>query len=115
MQLRLSTLTFRPFAALLILVALLMGSAIDAAACEPEFVAHAQVEVAVDGADEQGSDSDDQDHAVCAHGHCHHGTQILGGSGAAADAPAPASITFGSHPDGLAGTSIPLPKQPPRA
>lgn len=114
MQLRFSALNLRPFAALLILVALLMGSAIDAAACEPEFVAHSQAEVSADGSGEQDPAGKDKKHGVCAHGHCHHASQAVGHTAEAGAAIATPLILFGSPPAGLTGTLSSPPKQPPR-
>ena len=115
MQLRFSALNFRPLAALLILAALLLGSSVDAAACGSEFTAHAQVEAAADGSSQQGSGSKDKKHAVCAHGHCHHGSQIIGGTDASDGATTTPSIHFVAPQGGLTPTASSLPKPPPRA
>lgn len=70
--------SFRAFAALLLLVAVILGGAIDAAACEPELQASSFVDV---HAAEQDQDTQDQgtadDDGACVHGHCHHGAQSL--------------------------------------
>ena len=115
MQLRLSALTLRPLAALLILVALLMGSAIDAAACEPEFAQHAQIETSADADGEQNTDGTVEQHGVCAHGHCHHASSMIDHNSDGAAAIATPLDLFRSPQARLAGTAISLPKQPPRA
>lgn len=115
MQLRFSALNLRPLAALLILVALLMGSAVDAAACEPEFVAHAQVELTADGSGDQEPAGKDKKHGVCAHGHCHHVFQAVDPTADTGPVIATRLILFGSNQPNLRGTLSSLPKPPPQA
>lgn len=116
MQLRFSALNLRPLAALLILVALLIGGSIDAVACEPELTASAQVEAASDGPSNPKSDDKDEKYAACAHGHCHYcSNALVARTGDFADAFAAPAIHFGSREAGLTSTASSLPKPPPRA
>lgn len=67
-----------------------LTAAVDAAACAPEAaVAGASGSVADDPSD-NGLRGGPDDHAICAHGHCHHGGLIaFDGSDAPADVVAP--------------------------
>ena len=67
----------RPVAALLILLAMMFGGAIDAAACEPEF-SETTASAVYQADDEQDKTSKPiEQHGACVHGHCHHGSQSI--------------------------------------
>ncbi|HLV08328.1 MAG TPA: hypothetical protein VKY80_11700 [Croceibacterium sp.] len=69
----------RSVAVLLLLLAMVLGGAIEAAACEPEIAiasASASFDLNAD-ADENQPDGQPDQHGFCAHGHCHHGSQAI--------------------------------------
>jgi len=114
MVLRLHLGSVRRFAALLLLIGVMLGGAVDAIACEPtgEMTAVAAASVDTHG-HEQGPDNDR--HGACIHGHCHHGAQQVPQIAAAEDLPLVVDepVPSGEHrltsiiPDSL--------KRPPRA
>lgn len=101
-----SSSIFAPLAGLVLALAILLGGAVDAAACESEVnaasvctVDHEQV--AHDDADHGDRDGERDQHGTCAHGHCHHGSQhvrALTGSNSV-------RISVGAHPP-FAGAAI---------
>ena len=54
-----------------------LTSAVDAATCTTEPVVEASIEFAVDGSVDTGSGEAPDDHAICSHGHCHHGGAMV--------------------------------------
>ena len=82
----------RPFAMLLALAMLVFATMADAATCGSEAFADGNGSVAASSYDvnvEQSGDQGDPDapveqHGVCAHGHCHHGSNIEDGPAEAA-------------------------------
>ena len=84
MFLRLPLGSARRFAALLLLLGVMLGGAVDAIACEPSNEITAVAAEAV----EQGNHEqvpDDERHGDCVHGHCHHGAQQVTGAAFHAD------------------------------
>lgn len=106
----------RSFAVLLLLLATVLGGAVEAAACEPEAAvaaASAQLEMHADG-DRPHSDGAEQ-HGMCVHGHCHHGSQALAEPSRVATfelAMAAPVSAFENVLEPLVGDT---PKRPPRA
>lgn len=105
----------RPLLALLLLLSVMIGGAVEAAACEPEWGHSTDVSSHVDGGDRQNSDQKRETHGTCVHGHCHHWPQFM------RDEPAPSTIAASSAPhQGLAEARLTAiegdtPKRPPRA
>lgn len=74
----------RPLAILLALVILVFATVADAATCgtEPAFSSDAEIMTFVHQAEAQGGDDPGntdapvEQHGVCAHGHCHHGSNV---------------------------------------
>ena len=114
MFLRLPLGSARRFAALLLLLGVMLGGAVDAIACEP-----ASEITAINAADAeplgQKQLPDDERHGDCIHGHCHHGGQLV----AALDNSSELLIASAEHqPVGesrLASITLDSPKRPPRA
>jgi len=108
--------SFRGFAALLLLVGVMLGGAIDAAACEPELQASSFVDV---HASEQDQDTQDQgtadDDGACVHGHCHHGTSSLAKMQDIAAVGFTAAVPIATTQSGLVPVIGNTPKRPPRA
>jgi hypothetical protein len=79
MVLRLPLGSVRRFAALLLLLGVLLGGAVDAIACEPATEAAAAVTKVTVGERQSGDDQlPRSDHGgVCTHGHCHHGVSAF--------------------------------------
>ena len=48
-------------------------SAVDAATCSPEAMTSPASSAIVDGPVDQGDSGAPDNHAICSHGHCHHG------------------------------------------
>lgn len=106
---------FRPLAALLLLLSVLLGGAIDAAACTPEQPMLEQVDLSTsDGSQPDSGDRTDK-HAVCAHGHCHHGAQMIGSVSEAEHMPAATVPHFGRPLAGVGQRLAGPIKEPPRA
>ena len=85
---------------------------VDAAACAVELEpAHAAASVADDGGD---LPSDPDDHAICSHGHCHHGGAIVivGSELSPAVTNGDARVLLPSEP--LASRTPAGPERPPR-
>lgn len=85
---------------------------VDAAACAVELEpAHAAASVANDGGD---LPSDPDDHAICSHGHCHHGGAVVVGNGDVSPATASGEprVLLPSEP--LASRTPAGPERPPR-
>ena len=101
---------------------LLVGGAIDLAACEPEPDHHTASLIAQDdhqtetaSSPDAGHSSEGEQHAVCAHGHCHHAANIILHDTAQ---PVPVSSAHAVHATsthGLAPPPLTAPFQPPRA
>jgi len=117
MLVRLPLVRFRPLAALLFLLALLLGGTLDAAACEPEFgFAEAAASAAVDGEhDGNGSDREPAPQDVCVHGHCHHCGQVVLSDEDAPAVPFAAVSPAHSPVPWLDPVTSDTPKRPPRA
>lgn len=67
----------RRFAVMFLLVGVFLTGSVDAVACESagEDVA---MSIAADQHDDSGKQSTGgEQHGLCAHGHCHHGTQLV--------------------------------------
>ena len=80
----------RRFAALLLMLGVLLGGAVDAIACEPATEAATSV-TSVALSESQGGDHQQpkSDHdGVCIHGHCHHGASAVQAVAVPADVPA---------------------------
>jgi len=73
MFLRLPLRSARRFAAVFLLLGVMLGGAVDAIACEPTTEMTVAAASSDPGGHEQVPDSDR--HGACVHGHCHHGTQ----------------------------------------
>ena len=112
---RRSATAFRPLAALFLLLTVLLGATIEAAACEPEAVAFEQVDISSHGGDDQNPSGKTEQHGVCSHGHCHHSPQLTNSSNDAAQVLAATSTHFVLTKVGLRQASPNLVKEPPRA
>ena len=112
---RRSAPAFRPLAALFLLLAVLLGGTVEAAACEPAAVAFEQVDISSHDGDEQNSRDKADQHGVCAHGHCHHSPQLIDSSNDAAQVLAATAAHFGLTKRGLREARPKLIKEPPRA
>ena len=101
---------------LALLLAILLGGAIEASACEPEFVPMAVVDAAaMQPSDHQDDGSQRETHAACSHGHCHHGNQLLrSGSADAASMVLSAGPHFIRVPVGMRQSAPDVVKEPPR-
>lgn len=90
MVLRLPLGSVRRFAALLLMLGVLLGGAVDAIACEPETEAATSVTSVVVGEGQGGDHQQPKgDHdGVCIHGHCHHGVSAVQSVAALTDLPA---------------------------
>lgn len=85
---------------------------VDAAACAVELEpAHAAASVADDGGD---LPSDPDDHAICSHGHCHHGGAVAVGHGDVSPAAASGEPRVLLPSDPLASRTPAGPERPPR-
>lgn len=74
MFLRLRLGSARRFAALFLLLGVMLGGAVDAIACEPTTEMTAVAEAAAHPGDHEQL-PDNERHGACVHGHCHHGAQ----------------------------------------
>ncbi|HEY6815614.1 MAG TPA: hypothetical protein VI168_08760 [Croceibacterium sp.] len=114
MVLRLRLGSARRFAALLLLLGVMLGGAVDAIACEPTAeIAAVEAASADPGSHEQLPDDDR--HGACVHGHCHHGAQQVPQIAAAEDLPIVADQPVPSREHRLASITPDLLKRPPRA
>lgn len=111
-----STSPFRTFAALLLLFAVVLGGASDAVACDDVGTSIEQAIQSVDTSPAPEESSDDaQQHALCAHGHCHNVAQLDRGAASEAEQLAPDALHFALHIAALSGAESALDKEPPRA
>lgn len=110
-----SATAFRPLAALFLLLAVLLGGTIEAAACEPEAVAFEQIDISSHDGDDQNPGGKTEQHGLCSHGHCHHSPQLIDSPNNAAPVLAATSTHFGLIKLGLRQASPNLVKEPPRA
>jgi len=86
MKLALRPVALRPLAILLALVMLVLATVADAATCGAEAgfsdgseIATTSLQVDAPGESDQGDpDTPVEQHSVCAHGHCHHGSNVEG-------------------------------------
>lgn len=90
----------------------------EAVACEPAISAATNSEMASDldetpENDAQGSQS--EQHALCAHGHCHHGPQTLTDIAPASQFQAVSEVGSSHRDDRLAPRIADTLKRPPRA
>ena len=105
----------RHLLAVLLLFGVFFVGAVDAVACEPLFEEASHVASAAHETGGKDSVPETEKHGLCAHGHCHHGGQIIQAD--AAVVPVPAALSdyrpefagplHSSPQDGL--------KRPPRA
>ena len=109
------TSAFRPLAALFLLLAVLIGGTIEAAACEFEPAAFEQLDISSNDGDDPSPGDSTAKHGVCAHGHCHHGAQSIDSNSDTASIPAAASVHFRRAMPGLSEARLKLVKEPPRA
>ena len=104
-------------AALVLLLGIVLGGAVDAVACEPIIETAAVTAVAADAADPGSGDQapGQERHADCIHGHCHHGAQQLPSLALQVVPPAVSveHLSFGES--SLASLSPSSLKRPPRA
>lgn len=111
-----STSPFRTLAALLLLFAVIFGGASDAVACDDVRTSVEQAIQSVDTSPAPEKSSDDaQQHALCAHGHCHNIAPLDRGEAFVAEQLAADSQHFVLPMVALSGTEITLDKEPPRA
>ena len=108
---------FRMLAALLLLFAVVFGGASDAVACDD---VGASLERAVESieaspAPEKKNSEEAQQHALCAHGHCHNVAQLDRGVALEAEQLLPDPLHFALPMVALSGAEITLDKEPPRA
>ena len=113
-----SSQSLRPLAALLLVLVVMFGGALDAAACASPTSSFGQVAVSDDAspADERTDDQTGTD-AVCFHGnchHCHHGAQPDRLSADVAVETPPAAH-FGVAVSPLSSAELLSFKEPPRA
>lgn len=78
MTLRMPLLALKPFFAMLIFFGLVFSVSVDAAVCGPEIGELTSVEAASSETGQDLPDSPNEQHGICAHGHCHHGVQFAG-------------------------------------
>lgn len=110
-----STLPFRTLAALLLLFAVIFGAS-DAVACDNVRTSVEQAIQSVDTSPAPEKSSDDaQQHALCAHGHCHNTAPLDRGEAFVAEQLATDILHFALPMVALSGTEITLDKEPPRA
>lgn len=116
------------FGVMLFAALLLIGGAMDAAACIPETdhhaahsdgatnagIAGAYAHAAASDAPSDNDKSGDQ-HAVCAHGHCHHSAASLLGALSQPELPALPQIALAASVPALISAPLAPPTQPPRA
>ena len=104
----------RRFAALVLLLGVMLGGAVDAIACEPTTEMTAVAAHAADtDSGEQVPDTDR--HGACVHGHCHHGAQQVPQVATAEELPLVAAPPVPSGERRLTSISPSSLKRPPRA
>jgi len=96
-------------------VGVMLGGAIDAAACGPEMHPTNIAEVHAVDPDQDSSDRQGSDDDACVHGHCHHGTQTLVRAHDVATVMFVALVPPSSEQAGLLPFEAVTPKRPPRA
>ena len=91
-----------------------LTTAVDAAACATEPAVEASVEAALDAPVDTDSGEAPGDHAICSHGHCHHGGAVVVGQGDLSPATASGEprVLLPSEP--LASRTPAGPERPPR-
>ena len=110
---RRSPSAFRPLAALFLMLCVLLGGSIEAAACEPA-AAFEQIDIVSSDGDEPSPGEETVQHGVCAHGHCHHSAQFIESQSDTALMAAAMATHFGLTSTGLGQTKSKLIKEPPR-
>lgn len=115
MAFRLRLGSARRFAALFLLLGVMLGGAVDAVACEPR--TEIAVVVAADSADTGNHQPlpDNDRHGACIHGHCHHGAQQVPQIAVAEDLPVVADLPEPSGEHRLISITPSSLKRPPRA
>jgi len=105
-------------AALLLLLGIVLGGAVDAAACEPDKEFAAVTAIVADTPADSGTRDEapaKERHGECVHGHCHHGAQQVPSQVAQVDSP---TVSV-EHPVSGESVLVSLPpgslKRPPRA
>jgi hypothetical protein len=99
---------------LLVLIAIAFGGAVEAVACSPEVDASVSIAFFQDQAPAEDENQSGDQHAVCAHGHCHHGQQALTIPTNAAQTLAGSMLVLLSRDDVRTDTEPNLLKRPPR-
>ncbi|APG63119.1 hypothetical protein LPB140_10355 [Sphingorhabdus lutea] len=110
------TLTATRFVAALMLVVFLFATAVEASACaiDLETETSQTVSISLDNQDSDHSDEKGEQHAVCAHGHCHHVGKIVSPLLASARNPVMISMLGFSHDNIQTSDFISRLKRPPR-
>lgn len=109
-------LDLRRFGALLFALALLLGGAIDLAACEPERdFPVAQIALSSDSGDTHDDGASGEQHGVCAHGHCHHAGSFIPNVAVSGLLAAPRPAISPAAIAALSSAPTGPPTQPPRA
>jgi hypothetical protein len=102
------------FLGLLALLAIALGGVADAVACSPELTSSTSIAFV----DDQGPTDDDNrptdQHAVCAHGHCHDAQHAIATPTRAEPMIVNSMAQTRPHEDGLTGNIPSLLKRPPR-
>ncbi len=114
MSLRLRLGSARRFAALFLLVGIMLGGAVDAIACEPTTEMSAVAEASAHP-DSHEQLPDNEKHGACVHGHCHHGAQQVPQIATAEDLPTLTVEPVASGVRDLTSITPDSPKRPPRA
>lgn len=97
------------------LIAIAFGGAVEAIACSPEVDASVSIAFVDKQAPTEDENRSTDQHAVCAHGHCHHGQQATATPMNAAQTMAGSMGALLSNDDYLTDTEPNLLKRPPRA
>ena len=114
MFLRLPLGSARRFAALLLLMGIMLGGGVDAIACEPS-TEMAEISAAEAKQGDHQQPRGNERHGDCVHGHCHHGVSYVQAvAGAAGFLIAPVEHRQSGEPRLASITSNSL-KRPPRA
>ena len=107
--------TGRRSLALFLLLAVLLGGAVEAVACEPMDSSAVASAMSEPDSDKDAPADQPEQHALCAHGHCHHGAQNFGNT-PSSPAFQPVETVLVRRPDNAPKLQIiDLPKRPPRA
>lgn len=105
---------FAPLAGLLLALAILLGGAVDAVACESEANTASVCTVDYEHADHGDREGEPDQHGTCPHGHCHHGSQHVRAFAGSDGAPISASLHSPFVDAVILQAESKLPTQPPR-